>query len=305
MKFTKKQKQLLAEIGLLFCGVTWGASFVVTKGVMEVVAPSWTAAIRSMVPALLMAPFLTGRFRKAGFHTIWVAAVSGIIQFFGLITQMIGLTMTTAGNSAFITALYVVLVPFCMWVYNKKRPGLPVFIAGVICLTGVGVIALQTNLTINRGDLFVVAAAILFAINIALISICITGGTDAMVFCCVQFFFTALPAFVMGLIMDPLPQFQVLIRNEMLWGFFYIVAINTIFAQIVHNVALGHANPSHAALIMSTEALFGALFGAIFLHEKITLRFFVGALLISVSIVLSELAKHPRRQQLLVQDDGG
>jgi drug/metabolite transporter (DMT)-like permease len=291
MKLQKNWKQILSEIGLLACGAAWGGGFVVAKGVMETIEPGFVLAIRFTIPAILVAPFLIRRFREAGRRTLLVAAISGFIQFFGVFFQMVGLTMTTAGNTAFITVFYVILVPIVMQVFNKERQSLLVYMAGAICLTGVGMIALRADFSVNTGDILVLVAAVFFAINIVLIAVSITGGMDVMVFSCVQFFFTGILSLAQGLVMSPLPPVSVFMQAEILWGLLYCIAIYTAFAHFVHNVALGFANPAHASLIMCTEALFGALFGMIFLLEEITLNFFIGALLVSASIILSELTK--------------
>ncbi len=286
-KLTLNQKRILAEIGLLICGMIWGGSFVVTKNVTETLAPSWTLGLRFIFPALLLALYL-GKRLLCGARMFRIAALSGVLQFLGFITQMTGLTMTTAGNSAFITALYVVLVPFCMWIYTKKRPRWTVFAAGVVCVFGIGLLVLQPGVSVNAGDLWSLACAALFAVNLALISICLTGGMDALVFSCIQFFFTALPAFLMGAVFDPLPPAEMFFSGEILWALCFLIVVCTIFAILVQNVALGYAEPSHATLIMGTEAVFGALCGALFLGEAITPRFIAGAALVAAAIVLSE-----------------
>ena len=287
----KNRKQIISEIGLLVCGAAWGSGFVVAKEVMETIAPAFLIAVRFIIPAVLIAPFLIRRFRVAGRRANCTAAVSGLFQFLGLICQMIGLTMTTAGNTAFITVFYVMLVPFMMQLYNKTRQKLAVYFAGVICLVGVALIVLNADFSVNSGDLWVLLAAVFFAINIVIVSISITGGMDVMAFSCIQFFVTGVLSLAVGLVMEPLPPLSVFLRTEILMGLIYCVAVVTMFAHFVHNVALGYANPSHASLIMSTEAFFGALFGAIFLFEVITPSFFAGAVLVLVAIVISEMAK--------------
>ena len=285
------QKRILSEISLLFCGMVWGGSFVVTKSVMESLAPEWTLGFRFFFPALVLALYLRKRLLRAGVRVLSIAALSGALQFLGTIFQMIGLTMTTAGNSAFITVLYVVLVPFCLWTHTKKRPAWTVFLAGVICVLGVGFLVLQPGASVNDGDVWSFACAAVYAINIAVISLSLVGGMDALAFTCVQFFFTALPAFVMGAVLGPFPSAGVLFNGDVLFGLLYLIVACTIFAQIVHNVALAYADPSHASLIMGTEAVFGALCGALFLGEALTPRFIAGAALVASAIVLSEKTK--------------
>ncbi len=289
------QKRVLSEIGLLFCGMIWGGSFVVTKGLMETLAPSWTLGLRFFFPALILALYLRKRLARVGARVFRISALSGILQFLGIITQMIGLTMTTAGNSAFITALYVVLVPFCLWIHTKKCPKWTVFLAGAVCVFGVGLLVLQPGASINAGDIWSLICAALFAANIALIAVCLTGGMDALAFCCLQFLFTAIPALLMGALLDPLPAAGAL-GIDVLWGLLFLIFPCTIFAQIVNNVSLKYADPSHASLIMGTEAVFGALCGALFLGEAVSLRFIAGAVLVDGAIVLSEKTKAQKKR---------
>ncbi len=132
-----KKKRILAEIGCLLCGMVWGGSFVVVKSVSEAVTPNWVLGLRFIVPAAVLALYL-GKRLKVSKNVFLVAAFSGVLQYLGFLTQVIGLTTTTAGNSAFISALYVVLVPFCLWAYTKKRPKWTVLAAGSISVLGVG-----------------------------------------------------------------------------------------------------------------------------------------------------------------------
>ncbi len=290
-KLSFNQKRILAEISLLFCGMVWGGSFVVVKGVMENLAPGWALGFRFFFPSLVLALYLRNRLLRIGTRVLLIAALSGVLQFLGTIFQMIGLTMTTAGNSAFITVLYVVLVPFCLWIHNKRRPRWTVFLAGAVCVIGVGLLVLQPGASVNTGDIWSLACAAMYAINIAVISVSLVGGMDALAFTCVQFFFTALPSFTMGAITGPQPTAAILFSADVFWGLLYMIVACTIFAQIVHNVALAYADPSHASLIMGTEAVFGALCGAIFLGEALTPRFIAGAALVAGAIVLSEKTK--------------
>ncbi len=285
-----KKKRILAEIGCLLCGMVWGGSFVVVKSVSEAVTPNWVLGLRFIVPAAVLALYL-GKRLKVSKNVFLVAAFSGVLQYLGFLTQVIGLTTTTAGNSAFISALYVVLVPFCLWAYTKKRPKWTVLAAGSISVLGVGLLVLQPGVSVNVGDLWTIAAAILFAVNLALIAVCVSGGMDALAFTCIQFLFTALPALAIGALFEPFPAAEALFSADILWGFFYLIVLSTIFAQVVQNVALVYADPSHASLIFGTEAVFGALCGAIFLGEAITPRFLAGAALVAAAVVLSAKTK--------------
>lgn len=288
MQATKRQV-LLAEIALLFAGLIWGSGFVVMKNSLDLLPVNWLLAFRFAIAALVLCAILYKRVLRANKQMLLAGLLCGVLMYLGYYVQTVGLSYTTAGNNAFITAIYVVLAPLLHWFLSKKKPGAHTFLAAVLCLAGVGIIALTNGLSINMGDLLTLLSGMLFAAHIVAVSIMTEKGLDVFLLTGLQFFFSAVCAAVMGLLTEPFPAPETLFMGATVNSLLYLGFGCTLLALLLQNVGLKHAPVSHASLLMSTEAPFGLLFGIVFLQEPFTLRFFLGASLIAGAIVLSEL----------------
>jgi len=118
---------------------------------------------------LMFAP----RFRGAGWRAVWPGlrggAVAGVFLWLGYVLQTFGLKYTSAGNSGFITGLYIVLVPLISACVFRRWPQIPELVG--IALASVGMVVLtipsfDRNLHMNRGDLLTVGCAVAFAFQV-------------------------------------------------------------------------------------------------------------------------------------------
>lgn len=285
----ERKRVLLAEAALLLCGVIWGSGFVVMKNTLDTMPINWLLAIRFALAALALCAALLPKLRKADKRTLLAGAACGAVIYLAYFTQTYGLQFTTAGNNAFLTAVYVVMVPFLHWMIEKRHPGGRAMLAGVMCLVGVGVIALNADFSVNKGDLWTLLCGLLYALHIILVSGFTSRGVNVLLLTALQFASTALCAAFAAALFEPLPRAEALLAPETLFSLLYLGVACTLIALLLQNIGLRYAPPAHASLLMSTEAPFGFLFGLLFLQEPFTLRFLFGALLIAGAIVLSEL----------------
>ncbi len=297
MQATKKQV-LMAEFALLFAGLIWGCGFVVMKNSLHLLPVNWLLALRFAMAAVVLCAILWKRVLRMSKQMLIAGIVCGVLLYVGYYVQTLGLSYTTAGNNAFITSIYVVLVPLFHWFISKKKPGAHIVLAAVVCLVGVGLIALQQGFQVNIGDVLTLFCGIIYAVHIVAIACFTEKGLDVLLLTALQFLVAALSAALMGAFMEPFPSAATLLLPETVSSLLYLGLGCTLLALLLQNVALKYAPVSHASLLMSTEAPFGFLFGIVFLQEPITLRFLLGATLIAGSIVLSELGhklKHKKQ----------
>ena len=122
---TSKNAKLLATAGFLFITMIWGGSFVVMKNSVDLVPPSYLLALRFTLAAASWPWRFPGRMKKLDRGSLTCGLIMGILGLtLAYLFQTYGIKYTTASKNAFITALYVVLVPFLYWKMSKKRPGL-------------------------------------------------------------------------------------------------------------------------------------------------------------------------------------
>lgn len=282
MKSTSKSR--LGELVLLLITVIWGSAFVVVKNTISEIPPNYVIAIRFLMAFLLLVIFLFPKLKKLNRHYIIGGLLIAIPGYLGYYTQTIGLKYTTAGNSAFLTSIYVILVPFIYWRIRRKRPNIYNVSAAIMCLIGIGFISLQNNLSINYGDILNIISGVTFAFQIVIISI-LTEKYDPILICVSQFFFTGFFALIVALFTEQLPASW---SSDSVFSLLYIGIFSTAIALVLQNVCQKYVAASKASLIMSLESVFGCLFGALLLHEKLPPKTVIGFILVLVAMIVSE-----------------
>ena len=161
-----KTKGALGKMALYGAALIWGTSFFLVKGQMDVFPPARLLALRYTIATLLLTAVFWKKIRSSCFEDIWRSSALGVILGVASLLQAVGITDTTPGKNAFLTAVYCVLVPFLFWVVKRKRPEGKGFAAAFLCLIGIGLISLTENLTIGYGDSLTLASGVLYAAHI-------------------------------------------------------------------------------------------------------------------------------------------
>lgn len=284
MKQVDKRKSILADMSLLFVAIVWGGGFVAVKDALNTIAPFYIVAIRFIIATLLLCivfwkkiKIITKKDIKAGF-------IVGIFLFGGFATQTVGLQYTTPGKQAFLTATYVVIVPFLSWAINKKRPDGYSIIAAFITLIGIGMLSLENSLNIGLGDSLTLLCAVLFAAQIVAISF-FTSDIDPVVLTIIQLAVCALFSTAVAVIFEPVPR-EMGIQGIM--SILYLGLFSTMLGLIIQNVAQKYTTETHAAIILSLESLFGCLLSVILLGELFTSKMILGSIFIFIAVITSE-----------------
>jgi len=285
MKKGRFSNTLFWDLGLLLVTIVWGGGFVVTKNVLDVMKPITFIAIRFSVASIPMIFLFYKKLRKASKEDVKNGCILGVLLFLGFLAQTVGAAYTTPAKTSFITGLNVVLVPFAAIILTKKFPQFKAVVTAFIALGGIALLSLNETLTISYGDFLTVLCAIAYALHIVAISY-YARKTDPLVLASIQIFFTAIASIVFALIFEPMPS--TLSMGSWI-GIFYTAILGTVGAFIIQNMAQKHTPPTHTAVILSMEAVFGALASAIFWHEALTLRAIIGCVLIFAAIIANEV----------------
>ena len=296
------RRALLAQAALLLCGILWGSGFVVMKNSLDALPITWLLALRFLIAAIALCAILYKKIIRAGRTALIGGAICGTLMYVAYLVQTVGLKYTTAGNNAFLTAVYVVLVPFLCWIMNKKRPAVKEIAAGVLCLAGVGFIALTARFTVNAGDALTILCGVLYAMHIVCVSYFTGRGVDVLTLTALQFAATALVSLPVALLFEPVPSIAMLSVPSTYLSLLYLGFGCTLLALVLQNIGIRYAPPAHASLLMSTEAPFGFLFGVVFLSEPLTVCFGIGAALIIGSIILSQTGQRIKKVPASVAD---
>lgn len=288
MIVTKEKKiKLLAGMGLLLIAFIWGFAFVVVKSSLDYIPPTYMLAFRFTIAGMASAAIFWKRLRRINRPLVFHGAVLGAFLFAAYLLQTIGCKYTTAGKNAFLTTIYVILVPFFHWLVSRIRPDVYCITAALLSVVGIGLLSLQGDLSVNIGDLLTLGGGIFYAWHLIFIDR-FTEKEDPIVLAVLQVLFAALFSCMAAPAMDggfPQGAFQA----DIIAGMLYLGILSTMVCFLLQNVCQKYTHPATSALLMSTESVFGALCSVLFLHEVMSGRMVVGCALLFMAIVLAEV----------------
>lgn len=272
-----------AELALLGVTVFWGFTFPAMKVSLKYLPPVLFLAYRFGIASLLMLLIFGRKALKR--ETLREGFILGLTLFFGHGFQIVGLKYTTASNSAFITSLYVVFTPFIAYfmlgerVTRRDLTSLVLAVIGLYLISGAGT-------SINYGDFLTLLCAISFAFQIVLVHK--FGEKDYLSLTFWQLFWN----FIFSSLFTLAFEEQVFPKEPLPWvGVLYTAVFATVIAFTVQLKYQRYTKAQRAALIYSSEPVFGSLAAYITLGETLSARGYLGAALI-MSGILNEVRKN-------------
>lgn len=286
-----KQNKAKGIVFLITAAVVWGFAFVAQRMGADSMPAFYFNFSRYLLGTLSLIPLILIFERKADDramikNSVVVGIVAGIVLALASYLQQIGIEMTdSAGKSGFITGLYVVLVPI-FGVFLKKKTTIQTWIGAILGICGLFLICTDGGrLTFTGGDIVLIASAMFFATHILIID---TFGQKmySLRFAMTQFATCTLFNLVGMLIFEEptLPQLEAAMIPVLYCGLMSVGVAYT--CQVLGQK---YSEPTSASIILSTEAVFSAIGGAIILHEKMALPAYLGCALIFGGILLSQV----------------
>lgn len=279
----------LSVLGLIVTTIIWGSAFVVMKNSVDVISPTYLLALRFTIASIALLAVFWKRVRMVKKTDLMCGGLLGVFLFVSYLLQTYGLKYTTASKNAFITTLYVILVPFLHWFFNRKKPSGNNMAAAVIAVIGLALISLEGDLSVNIGDLLTLLCGLFFAFHIVFIDR-YTNDHDPVILTVIQMVVAAALSWVLAPLLEGTQDFSV-INGAMLTGLLYLGIFSTMICFLLQNVGQKHLSPNTSSLILSFEAVFGLVFSVLFLGETVTARLMTGCVLMFASIILSEYRK--------------
>lgn len=286
----KKTVSIFASAGLVLTAAIWGFAFVVVKDSLDYIGAVYMIAIRYSIAALVMGLIFINKWRLLDARYLRHGLLTGFFLFTAYTTQTIGCDYTTAGKNAFLTTVYVILIPLISWALYKKRPGWYVFVAAILSLTGIGLLALGTGdrVGLNLGDALTLVCGLFYALHIIWTARYNEEGDDPLFLTLLQFIVCALLGWIFAPIYDGAFPAAGLQNSRVILSMLYLGLFSTMLCFSLQNIGLKYVQSSLASLFLSFESVFGVLFSSLFLHEKLTLRMGIGCVLIFIAVVLAE-----------------
>lgn len=278
----------LPELMLLATAAVWGSSYGVAKQALAFYPLAGFLAIRFCLTFTLLLPTL----RQLNRDTLRAGLPLGAILLSIFLCETAGVMLTSASSAAFLISLCIVFTPFVDWSLTQRRPAASAFVVGAVSLFGAWLLAGAGSVTLSLGDYLMLAAALLRALMVCLTSrLCANRNVPALTL-------TAVQAGVVGggcllvanvYLKDGLPPLP---HAPAFWmATFYLVLFCSIFAMFAQNYSLRRTSPTRVALLTGSEPVFGALFAALWLGEKLSALSLTGAALIVASTIWATLPR--------------
>lgn len=278
---------------LLLTALIWGSTFVVQQvGTGGLKTMSFTG-IRMLVGACFVLPFALRQYRKliqaeesfsaSGWFGIFC---TGVVLFTAAALQQYGIFHTTVTNAGFLTALYVPLVPIISLLVLKRKIHWSAWPASVLCLVGTYIMSGAHGLDLKIGDIWVIASSLFWACHVILVGTMAVRTRAPLVVACGQFFVCGMCGTILGIIVE---QPSLIDLQTGLFGILYAGMLSTGIGFTLQAVAQRFAHEADAAIILSSETVFAALAGFVFLGERLTALELAGASLIFIGIMVVQL----------------
>jgi len=285
-----------SNILLLITAMIWGFAFVAQRSGMEYLGPFTFNAIRfalggiSLIPILLLnqkRKFENNKFLPLISDKILLKGgiVAGIILFFGASFQQGGIVYTSAGKAGFITGLYIILVPILGLMFKQKTSS-STWIGALVAVVGLYLLSVKSDLSIDLGDLLVLASAFFWAVHVLWISK-VSPKTDPIQLAFFQFMLCSVLSLIIAIFTE-VSSLQNIVDATLPILYAGIVSVG--IAYTLQVVAQREAHPSHAAIIMSLESVFAVIGGWIVLNESIASRGLIGCALMLAGMIISQIS---------------
>ncbi|MEN9970043.1 MAG: hypothetical protein RLZZ229_251 [Actinomycetota bacterium] len=271
-----------AAIALILVAVSWGAAFVLMKDAINEQPFYDFLATRFTIATLIMIAVRPQVLRAINGEMLKKGVVLGLLLGGGYITQTIGLEMTTAAITGFITGLYVVLTPLLAWLLLRQSVDRKVIVGVALATIGLGLISI-TGFSIEVGQLWVVLCALLFAAHIIGLGRW-SPGLNSYALTVLQLAVVSALSSV-GALVD---GYQAPPNGEVWFAVLFTAVFATAIAFFVQTWAQSHMDASRVAIILTIEVVFAAAIAVMVGQEALTVKTLTGGLLIIASMVIAE-----------------
>ena len=284
------RKMIRANGLLLLTAIIWGGGFVAQRLGMRDIGPFMFNALRFALGALALVPLLLWRgerSRPAGatWQSTWlIGAAAGFFLFFGATFQQLGLVFTTAGKAGFVTGLYVIIVPLLGMIWGDRAP-VQTWIGAVLAVAGLYFLSIREDFRIALGDGYVLIGAFFWAGHVQFIAH-FSSRVGPLRLSFVQSVVTALISLLVAAAVEETTPSMII---NSLGPIFYGGVISIGIAYTLQVVAQQDARPSHAAILLSLEAVFAVFWGWLLLDEVLSDRGLIGSALMLTGMVLSQI----------------
>ena len=277
----------------VIAAMIWGAAFLAQRLGAEHMGPFTFNAARSVIAFVFLLGLCLIRRRVRGESAVrsWrELAIAGACcgAALGVATwlQQAGMATTDAGKAGFITALYIVIVPLIGKFVLKRKAPPSIWISVPLAAVGLYLLSVTESMSIESGDAYMILCAFVFSVQILLIDH-FSRKVDGVAMSCAQFVAMTLLSALGAVATGETVSAEAL--RICLWAILYAGIFSSGVAYTLQILAQKDSNPMVVSLLLSLEAVFAALFGALFRHERMTGRELFGCLLMFAAVAIAQI----------------
>jgi Predicted permease, DMT superfamily len=275
---------------LLLAAAIWGFAFVAQRVGMEHVGPFLFNGVRFFLGTMSLLPLIwyfrndSQTTRAGSKNEILAGLLCGSVLFAGASLQQIGLIYTTAGKAAFITGLYLVLVPV-IGIFLGQSAGRYTWLGCILAVAGLYFLSIKGTLSIQIGDLLQLIGSLFWTVHILIIGY-FSRRVDVLKLSCFQFLTCSLLSLITAAFTETIAVSGLAAAIiPLLYGGFCSVGI----AYTLQVVGQKHAPPAPAAIILSMETVFAAIGGYLILGERLAPQELAGCVMMFAGMMVSQL----------------
>jgi drug/metabolite transporter (DMT)-like permease len=272
---------------LLAVTASWGSTFPLTKDLITRVPVIDYLGVRFMIAGLVLLAIAPGTVRRLPRPLLVRAALLGVVYGLGQILQTQGLAHTSATVSGFLTGLYVVLTPVLAWLILRQWIGSTTWLAVALAAIGLGLLSLN-GFSIGLGEGLTVISAVLYALHIVGLGRWSEPEHAVGV--------SAVQLLVIGVLclICAAPDGITLPDRGADWAaLLYMAIVAGLIGMLGQTWAQAHLPATRAAIVMTMEPVFAAIFGVGFGGDSLTLRMAVGCVIVLAAMLLAEVGPRP------------
>lgn len=292
----EQKKRVQAHLLLLLTAIIWGSAFVFQKFATEQLSSWFITAARFSIAAVLLWGITFPKWGKLNKGYLLGGLITGTTMGLGTAVQTVALTLgTTPGKSAFLTAVYCVIVPFFYWFVSKEKPQKNHVLAAVICLIGIGLISLNGDMTMQVGDIVTLICGVIFACDLTAVA-WFAKGRDPILLTTMQITFSAVVGWIGTFATQGLPT---QISMEAMGNVLYLALFSTALCLFLQAYGLKHTDAAVGTILLSLESVFGVIFSVLLYHETVTFRMAIGFIVVFIAVLLAQFRfekKNPTSQ---------
>lgn len=299
-----RNQALRADFLMLITAMIWGSGFVAQRVGMDHLGPFAFTGLRFALGALVLLPLVLRQGRGAARHQPFLqrglllgGLLMGLALTLGINLQQVGLLFTSVTNSGFITGLYVIVVPLLGLIIGQKT-GLGTWFGAFLAVIGMALLSIGDDFKVASGDWIQLAGAFVWGVHVLLVSF-FASRHDAIRLAFIQFVTCAIVSLALAAALEETSLASIWLAGPaLIYGGMFAVGVG----YTLQVVAQKHAIASHAAIILSLEAVFAAIAGALFLEESLSLRGYVGCSLMFIGMLAAQLWPRKPSSTLMVSE---